>query len=105
MQVFGIVIALLFVVFVIIPLTTKIWNNQRFAKNGIETFGTVTNSYFTGFVFQGRRQEVVNLKYTINGKTYEGCATLFTGQIYYSGVVVPIKVNPKDPLDCSIVLT
>lgn len=104
-QIFTFIVLLSLLIFIVIPFAGRLMRNEQFKNKGINTFGTVTNSYPTGFSLNGIPQLEVTLSYTINGVNYEGCATLFTERIFYLGVVVPIRVNPENLIDCSIVIT
>ena len=96
------IVAVLLILFVMIPLTGRFLKNEKFKKNGIKTYGTVTNSYPTGAMFFGVPQMQITLKYKVGEKTYEGCATFFTRRILQLGFSVPIAVNPKNFYECSI---
>ena len=85
-----------------IYMVRKMLKNERFTKNGIEVYGTVTGYIPTRISFLGIPQIALKLKYSINGKSYEGYTTLFTRRGYYLGTVVPIRVNPENYVECSV---
>lgn len=95
----------LFLLFVMIAFVGWMMRDEGLKKGWLKTFGTVTNAFPTGLSYLGVPQEQITLKYDIDGVSYEGCTTLFTHRIYtYTiGVVIPVKVNPKNLLDCRII--
>ena len=105
MQILIFIVLLTLLVFIVIPFVGRLMRNEQFINKGINTLGTVTNSFPTGFSQNGIPQIEITLSYTINGVLYEGCATLFTKRIFYLEMVVPIRVNPNNLIDCSIVTT
>lgn len=99
------IVLILILLLVIIPFLGRIVRNEQFLSNGIKTFGTVTNSYPTGVFLKGIPQQHITLSYVIDGVSYTGCAVLFVERIFYLGMVIPIRVNPKNLVDCSIIMT
>lgn len=96
---------ILIVFFVVAPIVGRRIRNERFVQNAPKIYGTVTSSYPTGNYFNGIPQIILTLKYSIDGVEYEGCASQYTNMIYCLGTTVPIRVNPKNPVDCSIAST
>ena len=85
----------------------RFMRNEIFLNDWIQAYGTITNAFPTGGSYMGIPQVEIMLKYEISGKTYEGCTTLLTRHNYYFplGIVVPIRVNPKDLLNCTLITT
>ena len=98
----GIIAAVVVGFFAVFILVRMMMKNDNEIKNGIQTTGTVTDVFPTGVVRGGTQQVSIGLKYEIDGISYHGHAFIFTHRMFYMGVVVPIMVNPKDLLACSI---
>jgi len=92
-----------YIIFIFIPFVARLMRNERFKKDGRKTHGTVTFTEQTGISFFGVPQMKMSLKYDIDGVSYEGFATLFTRQVLPIGSVVPIRVNPNDLIECSVI--